>query len=178
MTHGNAIERDFMQNEGQEGMSTISTRLYMDEDKIMSHKPQYLFAEMFSEDLVAYQINDAGIAHMPKLVKSYATTPNYRFKITEDFSRAGKNHSGDNEVAFYRKIRNHEKRNKEKTDGRIKPSFICIVDDKGTDGSISDIPIEKFEYAKKYNIPIIVFKIAKYNEKRYQESEKNDGDER
>lgn len=169
----NANGRDFMENEGQEGMSTISARLYMDENTIISQQPHYLFSEIFSEDLIAYQEHDAGIAHPPKLVKSYSGyTLCNKAALNKPLTKSG------NEVAFYRRVRSHDKRSAEKKDGRIKPSFICIVNGKETPGSVDDIPAEKLEYAKKYNIPIIVFKSARYQEKLYNESEKKDGNER
>lgn len=169
----NANGRDFMENEGQEGMSTISARLYMDENTIIRQQPHYLFSEIFSEDLIAYQEQDAGIAHPPKLVKSYSGYTLYnKAALNKPLTKSG------NEVAFYRRVRNHDKRSAEKKDGRIKPSFICIVNGKETPGSVKDIPKEKLEYAKKYNIPIIVFKSARYQEKAYKESENKDGNER
>lgn len=169
----NANGRDFMKNEGQEGMSTISARLYMDENTIIRQQPHYLFSEIFSEDLIAYQEQDAGIAHPPKLVKSYSGYTLYnKAALNKPLTKY------ENEVAFYRRVRNHDKRSAEKKDGRIKPSFICIVNGKETPGSVKDIPKEKLEYAKKYNIPIIVFKSARYQEKAYKESENKDGNER
>lgn len=169
----NANGRDFMENEGQEGMSTISARLYMDENTIISQQPHYLFSEIFGEDLIAYQEHDAGIAHPPKLVKSYSGyTLCNKAALNKPLTKSG------NEVAFYRRVRSHDKRSAEKKDGRIKPSFICIVNGKETPGSVDDIPAEKLEYAKKYNIPIIVFKSAKYRKKAFKESENKDGNER
>lgn len=62
------------------------------------------------------------------------------------------------EVNFYRRRRNHKKRDSDNLDGRIKPSFIRImVEDENT-----PINPKMLEYAKKYSIDIIVIDKSKY----------------
>ena len=72
----NALGRDFMTDDSQSGMSTISTRLYTNQNSFINSPSlqhiHYLFGKMDQEDLIAYQEHDAETAHSPKLVKSYA----------------------------------------------------------------------------------------------------------
>lgn len=84
-------------------------------------------------------------------------------KVTEPLTYFG------NEVAFYRRTRNHDKRNTTRKDGRIKPDFILVT----LHEYKKDIPESDLKYAKKYHIPIIVIDSEKYLEKRdkmYEES--------
>ena len=178
ITHAsyNANGREFMEYEGQGGLSTVSARLCMDEQSLLNNRnpncdPNLIFAEVQEEDLVAFQESDAGILHAPKLVKSKSTAGKSRIGMSHEFD------NGYNELAFYRRTRNHNKRNQERKDGRIKPSYILVFNDNDKEASISDIPKSKLEYAKKYNIPIIVYKTQKYKEKTEREI-KSDGKER
>ena len=84
-------------------------------------------------------------------------TSNGRTKVTETLTYFG------NEVAFYRRVRNHDKRDYIRKDGRIKPDFLLVTINKYGKTSI---PESDLEYAKKYHIPIIVIDADKYNEKR------------
>lgn len=70
---------------------------------------------------------------------------------------------------FYRRRRNHQKRQKDNLDGRIKPNFIRVFveDEKIT------IKPEMLEYAKKYGIDIIVIVDSKYR----KEATVDNGDE-
>lgn len=178
ITHAsyNANGRDFMEYEGQAGLSTVSARLCMDEQSLLNNKnpncdPNLIFAEVQEEDLVAFQESDAGVLHAPKLVKSRSTAGNSRIGMPHEFD------NGYNELAFYRRTRNHNKRNQERKDGRIKPSYILVFNDNDKEASISDVPKSKLEYAKKYNIPIIVYKTERYKEKTEREN-KGNGNER
>ena len=167
----NSNGRDFMEYEGQAAMSTVSARLHLniDESRLLNSpnddcNPSLIFTELEGEDLVAYAESDAGVLHSPKRVKSKG------FRN----ARIGKSHEFDNglnELAFYRRTRNHDKRSKQNPDGRIKPSYILVINDKKNKGSIEDIPKDKLEYAKKYNIPIIVYKKQRYIERRNEEIE-------
>jgi len=79
------------------------------------------------------------------------------------------NQSRRSEASFYRRRRNHQKRQASNLDGRIKPSFIRIfIDDENT-----SINSETIEYAKKYGIDIIVIDKSKYRkETRNNNNEK------
>lgn len=166
----NSNGRDFMEYEGQAAMSTVSARLYLNIDKSAilctggAYMPSLIFTELEEEDLVAFYEIDANVLHAPKLVKSKGLCG----------ARIGESHefdNGTNEFAFYRRTRNHDKRSKQNPDGRIKPSYILVINDKKNEGSIEDIPKDKLEYAKKYNIPIIVYKKQRYIERRNEEIE-------
>lgn len=75
------------------------------------------------------------------------------------------------EANFYRRRRNHIKRDNDNPEGRIKPSFIRImVDDENT-----PIDPKVLEYAKKYSIDIIVIDNSKY---RKEETVNKDEQER
>lgn len=178
ITHAsyNANGREFMEYEGQAGLSTVSARLCMDEQSLINNRnpncdPNFIFTELQEEDLVAFQETDAGVLHAPKLVKSKSTAGNSRIGMSHEFD------DGYNELAFYRRTRNHNKRNQERKDGRIKPSYILVLNDNANESCIEDIPKDKLEYAKKYNIPIIVYKTQRYKEKTEREI-KSDGKEK
>lgn len=169
----NANGRNFMEYEGQAGLSTVSARLYMDEQSLLNnintkYNPNFIFTEVQEEDLVAFQEIDAGVLHAPKLVKSRSGMGNSRIRMFHKFD------NGHNELAFYRRTRNHDKRNQGRKDGRIKPSYILVFNDNNNESSIDDIPKNKLEYAKKYNIPIIVYKTQRYKEKTERENKGNE----
>ena len=162
----NANGRDIMTADGQSGMSTISTSLYFGASDIINQKPHFLFTEIEGEDMVAYANDDANTSHVPKLVRSQG-------KISGAGYWGQRGVVGDrlndctSEVSFYRRTRNHSKRNEENPDGRIKPSFICVVYEGNGRGKIEDaISAKDMEYAKKHNIPIIIFYANAYREKR------------
>lgn len=178
ITHAsyNSNGREFMEYEGQAGLSTVSASLCMDEQRLIDNRnsecdPNFIFTEIQEEDLVAFQKGDAGVLHAPKLVKSRSTAGNSRIGMSHEFD------NGYNELAFYRRTRNHNKRSQERKDGRIKPSYILVFNDNANESSIGDIPKDKLEYAKKYNIPIIVYKRQKYR-KKTERGNKSDGKER
>ncbi len=150
----NANGRDIMEYEGQAGMSTISTRLYMDEQGLINDKPHYLFTDIEKEDLFAYLDDDANVNHSPKLVTSTRKIRGQEGMISDTLENCC------NEVAFYRRTRNHDKRDSNNPSGRIKPTYILVVNK--MDSSIKGIPASDLEYAKKYNIPIIVIEEQSY----------------
>jgi hypothetical protein len=169
----NSHGREFMEYEGQGGLSTVSARLFMDEQLLISvsgycFAPDLIFSEVQEEDLVAFQGVDAGVLHAPKLVKSQSQAGNYSIGMPHKFDY------GYNELAFYRRTRNHNKRKQSRKDGRIKPSYLLIFNDNDNESSIDDIPKSKLEYAKKYNIPIIVYKTQRYKEKTERENKSDE----
>lgn len=149
----NALDRDFMEHERQDSMSTVSAREFssMEElinsrnNKGISDAPHLLFSNIDAEDIVAHSDEDANTAHNPKVVKS--TSLGRTLALEDKIGYYG-------EISFYRRTRNHDKRNI--PNGRIKPSFLYILNKENTAFSINDIPKKDLEYAKKYNIPIMV----------------------
>lgn len=163
----NSYGRNIMESESQLGMSTIST-YYASQpiEDIINTSSNYIYTSVESEDLLgSFATNgfgDASTSHIPKVVKASAE----KRKIKETIKTRNKMLP---EISFYRRTRNHDRRNKEKMDGRIKPSFICVINYSGNStSSIEDISKEKLDEAKKYGIPIIV--INKY---RYVSKERN-----
>lgn len=75
------------------------------------------------------------------------------------------------EANFYRRRRNHLKRDANNLDGRIKPSFIRIM----IDDENAPIDPKVLEYAKKHRIDIIVIDKSKY---RKEETINKDEQER
>ena len=84
-------------------------------------------------------------------------------KLLEQVGASGNeldHENGMGEANFYRRRRNHLKRDKNNLDGRIKPSFIRIyIEDEN-----EQINPKTIEYAKKYGIDILVVVQSKYRE--------------
>ena len=82
-------------------------------------------------------------------------------KLLEQVGAGGNeldNENGMGEANFYRRRRNHLKREKDNLDGRIKPSFIRVF----IDNEEQQINPETLKYAKKYGIDILVIDKSKY----------------
>lgn len=143
------------------GVSTISTSYMKISDlaKDFSSQGNLIFSRIEPENLLVSLNADAGVTHAPKVVRASGRTQ----KIRDIFG-----FKGMNEVAFYRRIRNHKIREKSKLDGRIKPDFICVQkhEDGREDGKYS------LEDCKKYGIPILVIHVDKYIDK-IKENEDN-----
>lgn len=152
----NALGRDFMEHESQASMSTVSAREVHSMGRLIDWGPHYLFNNIEYEDVLAHASGlnngDANVAHNPKVVKSTARSTNTPLYTP--------NKDSNNEFAFYRRIRNHDKRSV--SNGRKKPSYICVYSDNTNWFSIEDIPKKDFEYAKKYDIPILFVRKCKY----------------
>ena len=151
---------DFMEYEKQDGISTVSATLTTDMFKLIAPNDgayaPYLFSHINPEDLVVYRSTDALVSHLPKLVRS--TSLGSDTKLSDNIYER----RGYNEVAFYRRIRNHDRRALNNLDGRIMPSFIKVVSDGENRGSIADVPGYILEEARRYGIPIMVIKSKAY----------------
>ena len=162
----------YMEKEGGNGKSTVSTRM-LDISSIITwitgkQEAQFLlFSKIESEDIVTVSHDDGQTPKGTYSVKS--TGKNERIKNILGYRKLL-----GNEVGFYRRVRNHKKREKNNIDGRIKPDFICQV--KKTNGSI--VGRYSPEECKKYGIPVLIINESKYKEISLPESEKKNDVER
>ena len=164
----------YMEKEGGDGKSTVSTRIrnistiaqnVEDNDKDTRY---LLFSKIEGEDLLGAANQDARASHGARLVKSTASIGG-RVKDIVGYKRML-----GNEVTFYRRNRNHKKREQNNLDGRIKPDFVCQIKltDGRTQGNYS------LEECKKYGIPVLVINEAKYkNEIGRKNEQKTTGQE-
>lgn len=134
--------------EGQDGRSTISTRIFSSKsfDIFTPYSGDYIYAPINSvivgnSDGRCY---DAHASHLYKSPLSGASVdfPASKIELIKDF---------DNEVAFFRRERDHEKITNDNNGGRINPIalFDCAL----------------YDTARKYGLPIIRFNRDKYIKK-------------
>lgn len=131
------------------------------------------YAHVEENGLIAYSRRDANTNHANKLVRGTATKDKLKMKI--DISFDGKAISG-NEVAFYRRTRDHSLREDEnKTYGgkRIPDMFV-------TQNKETYISEEDKEILRQHNIPIVYINVEKYKlldrEENNLQEEKNEGE--
>ena len=141
-------------HEGQSGTSSISLRYIRSDNqetiktfaKLISNSDKfnnwYGYTHIEPDELITVYNKDAGVYHDNKSIKVDGVVGNIEVP-TEVM----------NEVAIYRRHRNHRNRENEKLGGRNIPDFW-----------IGDVTPENEEILRKYNIPVLVIHLEKYLE--------------
>lgn len=142
-------------HEGQSGTSSISLR-YIRSDKpetletymkLLSSSGKYSnwygYTELREDELITVYDKDAGVYHDNKSVKVDGLIDS-EIKVPNEVM---------NEVAIYRRHRNHKNRENEKLGGRNIPDFW-----------IGDVTSENEKILREYNIPVLVIHPEKYLE--------------
>jgi len=159
-TFGN--EEDIMQYEGQAGNTAICTRVVSQEIGAFHHK--FLYTHIEDNMLISSSKWDAGTTHIAKRVKNKGRVDT---KV-KDISKLAEKTFGNsgNEVAFYRRYRNHMDVKNDNRGGRKMPDAYGIA-------NIALLDEETKEFCKKYNIPIVVLHAERYENR--DEKKQDDG---
>lgn len=142
-------------HEGQSGTSSISLRYIRSDNpetinayaRLISNRDKYNnwygYTELREDELITLYDKDAGVYHDNKSVKVDGLIGS-EIKVPDEVM---------NEVAIYRRHRNHKNRENENLGGKNIPDFW-----------IGDVTSENEKILKEYNIPVLVIHIEKYLE--------------
>lgn len=155
----------FLEYDGAKGASTVSYTFIKSNTKSMESiinryrngEAGFVFVDpMEQEDILTINAGDAHTTNSVKMVNPWSDGIKSGFRwnynilnLEEILGTGGVDY---NEVAFFRKIRNHLKRNENRKDGRTMPDF--YMGDCREPGIV--------ELLKKYNIPVLEVNLEKY----------------
>lgn len=150
------------QYEGQLGNNAICCRLITNKNIGGNLGHQGFTNVEKTSGVMTYFSNDGDTNHLPKLVRGMGRVDH---KVGEDLTRCG------NEVAFYRRYRNHDSISNDNAGGRRNQDIYITY----SDDDVSEYP-EKFkQYLRENNIPVIYIDQEKYEElQRKQELEEQE----
>ena len=160
--------KDILQYDGQLGNNALSTRMKTSrsvKDKFhgaISGGYALGYTHVEKNGLIAYSGEDAGTNHANKLIRGTAGRTKLKNRIDS---------KGSNEVAFYRRTRDHKLRLNDSNDfGGKKIPDILITFQKNM-----GFNQEEYEILKKYNIPVVYINTSRYREEALPK-EKNEGE--
>lgn len=105
--------------EGYDGLSTISCSITPIENMNLYNNTAYYFWNIQNKELVTVANQDAMVSHTPKLINSNSELS---VSIPNEIENLESEKNNDNEIAFYRYIRDHNiSSNNENNDRRILP---------------------------------------------------------
>ena len=147
---GDATDRnETMEYEGQAGNTAICCRMVNQE--VGNFNNQFLYMSVDDDMLIASSERDANTQHISKRVKNTGY-------ITVKAKNIPQMTSTGNEVAFYRRYRNHEKVNNQNHGGRRVPDAYGL-------SNIAYLSENIKLFCKKYKIPVIIKHYEYYKEK-------------
>ena len=157
--------KDILKYDGQLGNSALCTRMRTSRStKNISISGQYAlgYTHVETNGLIAYSSADAGTNHANKLIRGTALRRKLKNRIDSN---------GGNEVAFYRRTRDHDLRLNDSNNfgGKRIPDILIAYQ-----RNIS-LNQEELEIMKKYNIPIVYINSSIYREEALPK-EKNEGE--
>jgi len=149
-TYGLPIQR-FGSYEGQFGNNAICARLAT--NKINNAAMgSFIFTSVEKESgVIAYADRDANTNHLPKLVRGTSVSKNI---INNELTKEG------NEVAIYRRLREHSNISNENAGGRRLPDLYRV----GKNIEISMLDDETKEFLRENDIPIVYIDFERYSE--------------
>lgn len=161
LIHDTGNIKNTRQYEGQLGNNAICCRLITHKNigGILGH---YGFTNVDKTGgILTYTDGDGGTSHLPKEVR---TTKKASKKIGEELNNSG------NEVAIYRRYRNHDDISNENSGGRRIQDVYIIYEDE----DVSEYSEEFKQYLRENNIPVVYINQEKYEElQKKQELEEN-----
>ena len=161
LIHDTGNIQNARQYEGQLGNSAICCRLITDKN-IGGNLGRHGFTRVDKiGGVITYYSGDGGTTHLPKMIKN---TGKINRKIGEDLIPRG------NEVAIYRRNRNHDDISNDNMGGRcIQDVYITYSDD-----DISEYSEEFKQYLRENNIPVVYINKEKYEELQKKQEHEDD----
>lgn len=163
---GNASVEDLLHFEGQSGNTAICMRLCSPNKGASFYSGMYYYGEIPNKGIITISNQDAGTTHVAKRTKMFGNTEK---KVTqlEEVNRSG------NEVAMYRRQRDHSRIGNRNVGGNIPPmAYGVFMNEDGTilhGGSIE-------EFAKEFQgtgISILVYHSEAYREQEQSQERGN-----